>query len=315
MGKTQRTPPSSPKQGIEPADHDPIEQQQSYVTNRPNKRQALSNSPASDGLASANLPVTQQDVREIVTDIVQTQMAFFLTQMNENFSKTFNKELSSLKNEIENVRSSMDFMNEKFEDAMRGQATLAKEMEEIKTQNEILKGTVNLLNTKLNLLEQNSRMNNVEVQCVPESKNENLNTIIIQIAKTVGCSLTEENITHCTRVAKNDKTNTRPRAIIAQLSSIRLRDSFLAAAITFNKLNKENKLNSSHIGIAGEKKPIYIMEHLSPANKSLHAAARIKSKELGYKYVWTRNGRIFMRKSDNTPYIVVKDTDFLNKLQ
>ncbi|KAL0879710.1 hypothetical protein ABMA27_003425 [Loxostege sticticalis] len=303
MGKTQRTPPSSPKQGIEPADHNPIEQQQSYVTNRPNKRQALSNHGNIISTVFANLPVTQQDVREIVTDIVQTQMAFFLTQMNENFSKTFNKELSSLKNEIENVRSSMDFMNEKFEDAMRGQATLVKEMEEIKTQNEILKGT------------QNSRMNNVEVQCVLESKNENLNTIIIQIAKTVGCSLTEENITHCTRVAKNDKTNTRPRAIIAQLSSIRLRDTFLAAAITFNKLNKENKLNSSHIGIAGEKKPIYIMEHLSPANKSLHAAARIKSKELGYKYVWTRNGRIFMRKSDNTPYIVVKDTDFLNKLQ
>lgn len=37
---------------------------------------------------------------------------------------------------------------------------------------------------------------------------------------------------------------------------------------------------------------------LSPVNKSLHAAARIRAKELNYKYTWINNGRIFMRKDD-----------------
>ncbi|KAL0859976.1 hypothetical protein ABMA27_010292 [Loxostege sticticalis] len=286
----ERTPPTSPKKTY--SNDDQI--QESYVTNRPHKRQAPSTSPQSEAFS---LPVTQKDVREIVTDIVQTQMNFFLAQVGVTISKSINRELSSLKEEIESVKNSMDFINEKFEVA-----------------NSALQNTVNLLTNKINVLEQNARMNNIEVQCVAENKNENLNTIIMQIAKT-GCCLTEENVLTCTRVAKNEKSNPRPRAIIAQLSSPRLRDNLLAAAITFNKQNKTNKLNSGHIGMAGERKPIYIMEHLSPANKSLHAAARIKGKELGYKYVWIRNGRIFMRKTDDSAYIIIRDKDFLDKLK
>lgn len=304
----ERTPPTSPKKTY--SNDDQI--QESYVTNRPHKRQAPSTSPQSEAFS---LPVTQKDVREIVTDIVQTQMNFFLAQVGETISKSINRELSSLKEEIESVKNSMDFINEKFEVAVRDHKTLTKNVEDIKTQNSALQNTVNLLTNKINVLEQNARMNNVEVQCVAENKNENLNTIIMQIAKTVGCCLTEENVLTCTRVAKNEKSNPRPRAIIAQLSSPRLRDNLLAAAITFNKQNKTNKLNSGHIGMAGERKPIYIMEHLSPANKSLHAAARIKGEELGYKYVWVRNGRIFMRKTDDSAYIIIRDKDFLDKLK
>lgn len=55
-------------------------------------------------------------------------------------------------------------------------------------------------------------------------------------------------------------------------------------------------------------------EHLSPANKALHAAARTRAKEAGYKYVRIRNGRVYMRKSDDSDYILVKDTEMLKKI-
>jgi hypothetical protein len=242
-------------------------------------------------------------------------MKLFMSQIGESISKSISKELSVLKEEIDSVKSSMDFINQKFEDTMSEFRLIKAHVEDVKSQTGSLQNTVSLLNNKINILEQNARSCNVEIQCVPENRSENLNSIIMLIAKTVGCNITEENFVHCTRVAKNDKLNTRPRSIIVRLSSAKLRDSFLAAVITFNKQHKNDKLNSGHIGISGEKKPIFIMEHLSPSNKSLHAAARIKGKELGYKHVWVRNSKIFMRKTDDSAYILIKDKDFLNQLK
>lgn len=59
---------------------------------------------------------------------------------------------------------------------------------------------------------------------------------------------------------------------------------------------------------------IYIVEDLSPSNKALHAATRIKAKEKNYKYVWLRNGKIFVKKSDGSDYILIKNMNDLNKL-
>lgn len=65
------------------------------------------------------------------------------------------------------------------------------------------------------------------------------------------------------------------------------------------------------MGIAGDKSPVYVCEHLSPANKALHAAARIRSRELGYKFVWVRNGHIFMRKDETSRFIHIKNKQTL----
>lgn len=73
--------------------------------------------------------------------------------------------------------------------------------------------------------------------------------------------------------------------MVVQLSSPRVRNEFLAVALIYDKskIRKEEKLNTLDIGFAGEKKSIFISEHLSPANKALHAAARSRARERNYK--------------------------------
>lgn len=103
--------------------------------------------------------------------------------------------------------------------------------------------------------------------------------------------------------------------LYVQLSCMRARQTLLANVIKFNKHKQiTEKLNTSHLGFTGVKKPVFVVEHLSPTNKHLHAAARQKSKELNYKYVWVRNGQIFMRKTDTTEYIVVRNMETLQNL-
>ncbi|CAH2090658.1 unnamed protein product [Euphydryas editha] len=60
--------------------------------------------------------------------------------------------------------------------------------------------------------------------------------------------------------------------------------------------------------------PVFIQEHLSPQNKALHAAVRIRAKEKGYKYVWVRSGKIFVRKSEDSGYLFIRNMVDLNKL-
>ncbi|KOB77936.1 Uncharacterized protein OBRU01_03278, partial [Operophtera brumata] len=93
---------------------------------------------------------------------------------------------------------------------------------------------------------------------------------------------------------------------LVQFNSPRVRDTFLESSIKFNKSSTNNRLNSSHIGLTGEKTPIFVVEHLSTSNKALHSAARSAAKERGYKFVWVRNGRIYMRKSKTSEYKLIK---------
>lgn len=138
--------------------------------------------------------------------------------------------------------------------------------------------------------------------------------IVKKLGETIGYSVGTDMVRHCTRIAKLNRASNRPRTIVVQFNSQMVKDYFLASVMNFNRARSNDKLNSTHIGIAGNKDPIFVTEHLSPANKALHAAARLKAKELGYKFIWVRNGRIFLRKAEGTEQIYVRNMESLSGL-
>jgi hypothetical protein len=119
----------------------------------------------------------------------------------------------------------------------------------------------------------------------------------------------------CFRVAKMNSDSNRPRSVVVKLRSARCRDSLIAAVQTYNRKNSNERLNTEVVGIGGEKKLIFVSEHLSPDKKSLHAATRLKAKELSYKFVWVRNGKIFVRKSENAQARLINSRHYLDKLE
>jgi hypothetical protein len=56
------------------------------------------------------------------------------------------------------------------------------------------------------------------------------------------------------------------------------------------------------------------VEHLSPECKMLHAETRKVAKAKGFKFVWTRYGKIYVRKDENSDAIHIKDTNSLKKI-
>ena len=59
---------------------------------------------------------------------------------------------------------------------------------------------------------------------------------------------------------------------------------------------------------------IFINEHLAPHNRTLFAAAAGKKRDLNYKFLWTRGGNIFMRKTENSDVITISCVNDINNL-
>lgn len=123
-------------------------------------------------------------------------------------------------------------------------------------------------------------------------KQENIISIIKDLGKAVSCEVSDQDIMHCMHIAILNGYNQRPHFIIAQFLS--LKDLLLVFSIKYNKANKLNKLNNGHVGFNSNIAPIYVMEHLSPCNKSLHAVTRITAKQKGYTYVWVEHYKFLL---------------------
>lgn len=277
-------------------------------TSRGNKRQATE-------APSPPMPeCTKEDIRSIIQEIIKQECNNMLKQINTNIMCTINKELAPIREEMKEINKSINFINDTFEEIKREQNLAKENMKKIELENEELRSTLGDLQARTNILEQQSRKCNLEIQCVPENKKENVCNIITQLGQIVKCDIKEQDIIHCTRIAKSNTSSARPRSIIVQLATPKLRDRLLASVTKYNQDNPQEKLNSSHLGFAGGKSPVYVAEHLSPTNRALHAAARIKAKEMHYKYTWVRDGKIFVRKIDGADYILIKNMSSLTKI-
>lgn len=172
------------------------------------------------------------------------------------------------------------------------------------------------LERRMDTLDKASRNRNVEIHCVPQKRNENLFTLIKKLYESLKLTyISEFDICSVRRVAKMNPNSDRPRTILLTLPSERHRDILMSTFKRHNKNNPNNMISSNHLSIPGETKLIYLSEHLSSKCKELHSAARKASKEFGYKFVWVKYGKIYMRKDEQSNAIIIKSASCLDKLR
>lgn len=216
-----------------------------------------------------------------------------------------------LKSEMKLLRESVTFCSDKvsdFEEALKDLKKYMKLTEDLKTENNNLKKQVCDLTNQLDHMEQYSRLNNLEIQGIPEKTGENLITVMETIGIYLNFPIDVNHIDAIHRVAS--RYSGAPRNIIVKFTSRRVKENLLAA---YKSLRLTNKTKSG-LKIDGISDVLYMNEHLTQSNKLLYKEARKSAKEKSYKYVWVKNGRIFLRKDDRSRITVVTDLDCLSKL-
>lgn len=258
--------------------------------------------------------VTTSDDEEKSTDLQSTIRNIIHKELRQIIREVFSAEFEKLSKELRDFGESLNFMNDQFEELKANVKACAEENKGFRTETDILKRKVKDLESRLSIMEQDSRQSNIEIHCLPEHRQENLINTVIQIGKVVSCPVSEADILVCNRVQKLNRDSKMPKTVICKLANKLKRDNLLASVYKYNKSHPKDKLNSKHLGLGDRESPVFINEHLTPANKSLHAATRIWAKEKQYKYVWVRNGKIFVRRDNEQPARIILHEDTLKAL-
>lgn len=232
-------------------------------------------------------------------------------EITKTIKQLVSEHLSNISQQIADFHESLTFFNKQYEELKQMVSERDDTISDLVSKNNNLTIQVKNLTNRLGQVEQSMRSPNIEINGIPENKSENLITTIEQLGRIVGNPFGDSDILHVTRIAKLNKENDRPRSVIIKLRSLRRRDELLAAVTKFNKKNLDNKLNSEHLGIGGRRVPVFVSEHLTPINKHLHAAARKKTKDTGFKFIWVRDGKVFVRKNEQSHVIYIKDEESL----
>ncbi|KAK5644647.1 hypothetical protein RI129_005947 [Pyrocoelia pectoralis] len=167
------------------------------------------------------------------------------------------------------------------------------------------------LKRQINEQNQYSRKNSLEIFGVPEIKDENVIRTVQVIAQSLGVNLDKQRIDAAHRLKSNLRKPNEPRGIIIKFISRLDKDDFLKA----RKVKRD--FNTSHLSHyftqlnVHPAKAIYINESLTYENKQLLNKCREFKKNKNVKYLWSRNGQIFMRMSDNSQVFKISSIESL----
>ncbi|CAG4981480.1 unnamed protein product [Colias eurytheme] len=160
--------------------------------------------------------------------------------------------------------------------------------------------TVDQLQKRLNDAEQQQLLNDVCISGVPEENGENLTHIVMSLANKLSFDLDERDIVSAHRMGRQQsrqESNTdgavspaRPRTIAVRLTRRRVRDEFLRAA------RVRRGADTAGTGIGGAARRFYVNEHLSKYHSRLFHLARERAAAESWRYVWSKEGRIFVRR-------------------
>lgn len=164
-----------------------------------------------------------------------------------------------------------------------------------------------LLEEKVEHLQMGLRKTNLEIKNVPKKSNESnedLIEMVLRLSTTIGGNLRKEDIKDIYRLRGKKEMKNPP--IILETSSALLKTDILRRCKAFNVKTK-SKICAKHLGFrTSEDTPVFICEQLTPRGSRLHFLARDLAKTQQYKYCWTAYGKVYVRKTDDSPIILIK---------
>ncbi|CAG5005433.1 unnamed protein product [Parnassius apollo] len=197
----------------------------STVTQRHKKKKTLSE-PSSKVQTSdtvGQITVSSLELREIIRQEIRQEIIELQKGLEASFKNLLNTKFKKIEDEVEEVKKSVPFINNKYEEIktqLVNQEKSLKSMDLISADMAQLKTSLNKLEIENNTRDQWARRSNIEICGVPEKKNENLISIIENFAKKADIPFNAStDMDFVTRVASLSKDNEMPKRIIMRFMS------------------------------------------------------------------------------------------------
>ncbi|XP_059221251.1 uncharacterized protein LOC131995940 [Stomoxys calcitrans] len=226
---------------------------------------------------------TQNDIAELKNGMVDLKSTMQQIVMS----------LSSLSSDLKNhMDSALAEMNKNV-------ATIAAQVCELQRKDEEKAAKINELTKRVQQLEQKSIENNIEINNVENMEIET-EVIVKRIADALGVDMTSEHMSKAYKIKRKNKiivefaTHHKKKEIMSKLKGHRIHASVVRG--------EENSEGDDYV---------YINDELTPHIRRILWAAKTKAKENEWKFIWIRNGHIYARKNEKSPFIIINNASDL----
>lgn len=155
---------------------------------------------------------------------------------------------------------------------------------------------------RLDLLEQRSRLNNLEITGIPVMDKEDPRKLVTEVFKAYGINVPSEVIDVVHRVpTRNIK---QPKPVIVALNGRYWKNKILESVKTNVKSRNIITVDQIFPEYKGKDK-IFVREHLTANNKFLLNECKKVAKDKNYKFVWVRDCKICVRKNEQAAIKVI----------
>jgi len=247
-----------------------------------------------------NKSSNQGSVKSNVSTTTDPLTKDFLIEVMEGFKKDVFSEMSSMRAEVNELSTSVQYVsnmldtsNVLMEEIKKKFAELQNENLALKASNQSLSQEVVSLRERMRSLEQYTRVNNIEISGIPETKGENINDLLTDVGAALGMEVNDSDVAAAHRVPSYRAD--RVPAIIVQFTARRFKEQWIA------KFRQKKSLTARDINQRFPAQRVFVNDHLSPENKQFLSKLKDKGRELDYKFVWCRDGKFFAKKAEGQP--------------
>lgn len=293
------TPPQQILSGAYPSGTD--QESDSNITSRRQKRRR---SPEME--IAITLNNFKQDINEHITSLFSS----FQSDQDKKFS-VLQAGINSLSEEINEIKIETTKKIEEVSQNYKNMCTLTQNVEKKCGENS---QQIKQLEDKILDLQRQTYKYKLEIRNIPSLQNETreeLSKIISSVSAKINVDLAPADLREFYRLPGKPGS---PKPIIIEVTTTEKKQSILQGLKKFNKSN-EPKLNTAHLGIDGEVKPVYISEYLTNYDSTLFFHARQFAKHYKYAFCWTAHGVVFLRKEDGAKRIRVSSKETLKELE
>ncbi|KAI5641085.1 hypothetical protein NE865_06741 [Phthorimaea operculella] len=230
---------------------------------------------------------------ELSTDLkkyVEDQMTLFTQNLLSKIDKIASS-ISSFNSRLNAIEQRISTIEERLENS-----------ESVKSANEgnvrvnDLVATVDRLTRELNDREQELLLTEVEISGIPETSGENPVHIATIVGSKLGVQVEERDVIS----AADAEVTAGQRPLVVRLQRRAQRDELLRAA------RVRRNLDTAGLNLPGPTSRFYINERLTKTNRQLFKRVREEKNRLNWKFAWTKNGSILVRRDLEAPVMRIR---------
>lgn len=279
---------------------------------------SLNAMPIDDQTAGYKRKHSGEDDQEVRTSMAEIRMLFTASSyendkkfecLRKSLEQSFLQSINELKAQNEAITKSMELISDKYDE-------MTTHMKKVENEQKDQKRYIHLLEQKIELLERKNVSSSIEIRNIPKlnasETKEDLIKTVKNISDVLKVPIDKMDIKDIYRTNTKIESN---KPITLEFTRTTIKEDLLKSVKAFNKANrKEDKLNTSHLRIVGQPKPIYITESLTQKARKLFFLSREFARNNNFQFCWTAHGQVFLRKAEGAPQTRVESENVLSEL-